>query len=75
MPSGFIEVTESEMNDFIKNYGKPLERDVYAACDPWLVTYNDFDLGDWPDSVVARNYTGFGPPSGFAVRDKRGEGK
>ena len=28
-------------------------RDVFGASEPPLITYNDFSLGVWPDSVVA----------------------
>lgn len=44
---------EDEFIQFIKNYPRPLERDVNQICEPPVVTYNDFTLGNWPESVVA----------------------
>lgn len=42
------------MDAFITAYPNPLERDVYRAFDPPLVTYNDFSIAPkWPDSAVA----------------------
>ena len=50
----FKRVTEKEFYNFLKNYKRPLDRDCYAACEPPSITYNDFTLGKWPDSVVAK---------------------
>lgn len=47
-------VSKEEFSKFIKTYPRRLTVDVYAACDPPLVTYNDFELANrWPYSVVA----------------------
>lgn len=69
-----IECTEQEMRDFVATYPRPLERDVYGAHEPPLVTFNDFTLGVWPESVVASYSAGddttatkphYGPASRF----------
>ena len=50
----FIRVSKEEFMSFLNNYPRKLERDVYGACDPPSVTYNDFELADrWWYSVVA----------------------
>ena len=47
-------VTKQEFIDFINSYPRKLERDVFGACDPPSVTYNDFELANrWPYSVIA----------------------
>jgi hypothetical protein len=45
--------TAEEFDSFLKAYPRPLERDVAGMYEPPLVTYNDFTLGNWPESVVA----------------------
>ncbi len=45
--------TYEEIEAFIKTYPRKLERDVFGAYEPPLVTYNDFTLGVWPESVIA----------------------
>ena len=53
----FADVSKEEYVKFINNYPRPLNRDVFAACDPPSVTYNDFKLADrWPYSIVASTY-------------------
>jgi hypothetical protein len=47
------ECTKEELLTFVRTYPRVLQRDVYGACEPPLVTYNDFTRGVWPDSVVA----------------------
>ena len=50
-------VDKETFKNFIKNYPRKLERDVYAVYDPPLITYNDFELANrWPHSVVAFTY-------------------
>lgn len=50
-------VTKDKFVEFINNYPRRLKRDVFAACEPPSVTYNDFELADrWPYSVVARTF-------------------
>jgi hypothetical protein len=69
-----IECTEAEMREFIAAYPRKLEADVLGTYEPPLVTFNDFTLGKWPESVVASYSAGdepnttvpfYGPASGF----------
>jgi hypothetical protein len=48
-------VTVDEFEQFILAYPRQLSRDVAQFCEPPVVTYNDFSLGKWPGSVVARH--------------------
>jgi hypothetical protein len=48
-------VTKEEFEQFIATYPRSLDRDVAMMCEPPVVTYNDFSLGDWPESIVARH--------------------
>lgn len=51
----FKAVSKLEFDAFLSSYPRKLERDVYGACEPPLVTWNDFDRAPyWPDSVVAK---------------------
>ena len=50
----FKRVVEEEFYKFLDEYKRPLDRDCYAVCEPPSITYNDFSLGKWPDSVVAK---------------------
>ncbi len=50
-------VAKSEFEKFLSNYPRPLERDVFGACEPPAVSYNDFQLAaKWPYSVVAKTF-------------------
>jgi hypothetical protein len=49
---------------FIQGYPRPLQSDVCGISEPEFVSYNDFDLGPWPDSVVAKYHN-------YADRAKR----
>lgn len=50
-------VSKSEFEEFIRSYPRRLERDVFGACDPPAVSYNDFWLANrWPHSIVARTF-------------------
>lgn len=52
----FKEVCRDEFDAFVRAYPRKLEVDVYGACDPPLITWNDFERAPlWPDSVVARS--------------------
>jgi hypothetical protein len=46
-------VSKEEFERFLATYPRKLERDVARMCGPPLVSYNDFTLGNWPQSVVA----------------------
>jgi hypothetical protein len=51
-----VQVTKEEFEEFIRKYDTnvhKLERDTCGIFDPPVVPYNDFSLGDWPESVVA----------------------
>ena len=48
------EVSREQYLEFRLNYPRKLERDVYSVAEPPVVTDNDFTLGDWPESVVAK---------------------
>lgn len=49
-------VNKSEFEEFLSAYPRPLVRDVFGAFDPPAVTYNDFELGYWPRSIVASTH-------------------
>lgn len=51
----FIKVTKKRFTTFIRTYPSTLNKDVAGFFDPPLITYNDFSLGDWPDSIVAKH--------------------
>lgn len=59
MAVDFKNVNEAELQTFIAAYPRKLERDVFGACEPPLVTWNDFERAPkWPDSVVASKRAG-----------------
>jgi len=51
----FKKVNKNEFEIFIKEYSRELKSDVARMFEPPLVTYNDFILGAWPESIVAHN--------------------
>jgi len=57
-------VSKPEFWEFVKNYPRKLEMDIYGVCDPPVVTFNDFSLGVWPKSVVARTWKYDDDPDG-----------
>lgn len=46
-------VTEEEYYNFLELYPRDLDRNVSSVCDPPVISYNDFELGKFPDSIVA----------------------
>jgi len=46
-------VTKEEFDKFIDAYPGKLEVDVSGISEPPTKTWNDFALGNWPESVVA----------------------
>ena len=53
----FMPVNKEDFIKFIKKYPRKLETDAFRACDPPLITYNDFELANrWPYSIVAKTY-------------------
>lgn len=60
------QVSKAEFIEFLKNYPKKLDRDVYGICDPPSITYNDFVLANrWPYSVVASTFAYDDNPDGY----------
>jgi len=53
MTDKFKPVTPEEFDNFLLAYPRPLDRHLTAICEPPQISYNDFTLGNWPDSVVA----------------------
>lgn len=59
MPNAFIEVDQTQFDQFLVSYPRTLRRDVCGIYEPPLVTYNDFERAPyWPDSVVAKHGDG-----------------
>ena len=54
MAKSFRQVQKEEFDTFVGAYPGQLVWDVTAICEPPLGTYNDFKLGVWPESVVAK---------------------
>ncbi|MCC2615981.1 hypothetical protein LJ739_06980 [Aestuariibacter halophilus] len=52
--SKYTPVTQSEFHEFLDKYDGKLTVDVTTMCEPPTCSFNDFTLGNWPDSVVAR---------------------
>lgn len=50
------EVTKQEFVDFCNSYPRHLTCDVCGICDPPAVSYNDFEIGWWPLSIVASTH-------------------
>lgn len=50
------DVTEEGFRSFIDAYPRKLVRDVCGISDPPAVSYNDFELGFWPLSIVASTF-------------------
>lgn len=48
------QVKRHEFQSFLDCYPRPLESDVVMFCEPPARQWNDFKLGDWPDSVVCQ---------------------
>jgi hypothetical protein len=46
-------VTETEMLAHLSAWPRPLVRDFCSIVEPPMVSFNDFTLGKWPESVVA----------------------
>lgn len=52
----YKKVSKQEFEEFVKNYPRKLLYDVTGICEPPAVSYNDFELGKWPESVVASTF-------------------
>lgn len=67
-------VSKEEFVKFLENYPRPLRRDVFAACDPPAISYNDFELADrWLYSIVASTHYYDDDPKGhyYEPEEKR----
>ena len=58
--SKYKKCTKGEFFNYISEYekqnGVKLVRDVYMACEPPMITYNDFSNGKkWPESIVVKS--------------------
>lgn len=49
-------VNKIELDRFIKDYPRELEKHEVMTCSPPLLTYNDFKLGNYPNSVIAKEW-------------------
>lgn len=49
----YEDVSKEAFELFIDSYPRPILVDTSAVADPPVVSYNDFSLGCWPNSVVA----------------------
>ncbi len=69
MSTKLQEATKEEFAAFLQKYPRALQREVVSTCEPPLVTFNDFFLGqEWPESVVA-SYVASDPPSHHRILD------
>ena len=76
MARKFREVTKDELRAWVKAYPRKLITDVNATGEPPQFTFNDFTLGNWPDSVVARFFLeGYSPEGSYAVLEEIPETK
>jgi len=57
MQKPFKQIGKHDFSDFLDNYDGSLARDICRICDPPVITYNDFKLGKFPKSIVAREET------------------
>ena len=58
----YVDATPEEFKAFIDAYPRPLTRSISGIYEPPLATFNDFTLGDYPESVVAMYRTCGGDP-------------
>lgn len=50
-----LKVTKAQFDAFLIDYAAGFTVDVCQISEPPTVTYNDFTLGDWPDSIIAKH--------------------
>ena len=62
--SNYIAVTREKFDKFIEDYPRELETNVVTIGEPPLITYNDFTLGSYPNSVVAKIMAEWMGPNG-----------
>ena len=59
-------VSKAEFEEFLRQYPRPLERDVFGACEPPAISYNDFELANrWPYSIVASTFAYMDNPNDY----------
>lgn len=51
-------VTKEKFEEFIRNYPRDLVEYEIMMCSPPICAYNDFELADYPNSEVAREFYG-----------------
>lgn len=65
-------VGEAEYKAFVESYPRPLDSDVCRIYEPPLASLNDFTLGKWPESMVAKHVlskaSGYPEPDEYYVR-------
>lgn len=49
-------VSKQEFEAFLEKYPRKLSCNITGMCEPPAVSYNDFELGKWPQSVVASTF-------------------
>ena len=49
----FIKVEKTEFDEFIKKYPNALTKHMITYFEPPLLTYNDFSISNYPNSIVA----------------------
>lgn len=58
----FKQVSKEVFESFLNSYPRPLSKDIARMCEPALFTANDFTLGVWPESIVAKAHLTEGEP-------------
>lgn len=48
------QVSKEKFELFINSYPCKLSKDICHIVEPPIATFNDFTLGRWPDSIVAK---------------------
>ncbi len=48
-----IAATPEQYDAFLASYPRELDRHLTTICEPCQISYNDFTLGKWPQSIVA----------------------
>jgi hypothetical protein len=64
MSDEFKQVSKEEFQEFLAKYPRKLEHDCSGIPEPPVDTYNDFSLGVWPESIVARISRDYLGPNG-----------
>ena len=60
------QVSKQEFIEFINHYPRRLDVDCWGACEPPLLSYNDFTLANrFPYSIVASTFAYDDDPSGY----------